>query len=141
MKRTYALSLVALAAAVLLAGLVYGVLQVAHLSEPAATTIYGPTVRRLWATTIVALAFGGVIVGAVALARPSGGFGAVPWGFAITMAGLIASINGGLVLAVAKGGPGSGNGVVGGAAALVLGLAAMAMGGLRLARSRASGRR
>ena len=35
-----------------------------------------------------------------------------------------------------KGGPGSGNGVIGGAAALVLGLIAMALGGLALARSR-----
>ena len=51
-------------------------------------------------------------------------------------AGLIAVINGGLNLAVASGGPGSGNGVVGGAAALVLGLIAMAAGGLALARSR-----
>jgi hypothetical protein len=50
------------------------------------------------------------------------------------MAGLIAAVNGGLNLAVAKGGPGSGNGVIGGAAALVLGLIAMALGGLALAR-------
>jgi hypothetical protein len=51
-------------------------------------------------------------------------------------AGLIAAVNGGLVLAVATGGPGSGNGVVGGAAALVLALVGMALGGLALARSR-----
>ena len=43
---------------------------------------------------------------------------------------------GGLVLAVADGGPGTGNGVVGGALALVLGLIAMVLGGLALARSR-----
>jgi hypothetical protein len=45
------------------------------------------------------------------------------------VAGLIAAVNGGLVLAIANGGPGSGNGVVGGAGALVLGLIAMALGG------------
>ena len=33
-------------------------------------------------------------------------------------------------LAIAKGGPGTGNGVIGGAAALVLGLIAMVLGGL-----------
>jgi hypothetical protein len=54
-------------------------------------------------------------------------------------AGLIAGLNGGLVLAVANGGPGTGNGVVGGAGALVLGLIALALGGLALARSRRSG--
>jgi hypothetical protein len=45
-------------------------------------------------------------------------------------------MNGGLNLAVANGGPGTGNGVVGGAAAFVLGLIGMALGGLVLARSR-----
>jgi hypothetical protein len=49
-------------------------------------------------------------------------------------AGLIAAVNGGLNLAVANGGPGTGNGVVGGAAAFVLGLIALALGGV--ARSR-----
>jgi hypothetical protein len=52
------------------------------------------------------------------------------------VAGLIAVVNGGLNLALAKGGPGSGNGVIGGAAALVLGLIAMVLGWLALARSR-----
>ena len=46
------------------------------------------------------------------------------------VAGLVASMNGGLNLVVANGGPGTGNGVVGGAAAVVLGLFAMAVGGL-----------
>jgi hypothetical protein len=41
-------------------------------------------------------------------------------------------------LVLADGGPGSGNGVVGGAAALVLGLAAVVLGGFGLARSRTS---
>ena len=55
------------------------------------------------------------------------------------VAGLIAVVNGWLVLAIATGGPGTGNGVVGGAGALVLGLIAMAFGGLALARSRRTG--
>src|SRR5262245_58553876 len=52
------------------------------------------------------------------------------------VAGLIAVVNGGLVLAVADDGTGSGNGVVVGAGALVLRLIAMVLGGLALARSR-----
>jgi hypothetical protein len=46
------------------------------------------------------------------------------------------AVNGGLNVAIATGGPGTGNGVVGGAAAFVLGLLAVAMGALALARSR-----
>jgi hypothetical protein len=52
------------------------------------------------------------------------------------VAGLIAVINGGLNLAVATGGPGTGNGVVGAAAALVLGLIALTLGGLGFVRRR-----
>ena len=55
------------------------------------------------------------------------------------LTGLIAMVNGGLNLAVATGGAGTGNGVVGGAVALVLGLIAMAFGGLARARSRRTG--
>ena len=41
MKRTFAIILAALAAAALFGGLVYAVLVAAHVSEPAATTVYG----------------------------------------------------------------------------------------------------
>jgi hypothetical protein len=136
MKRTLALTLVALAAAALFAGLVHLVLVAAHVSEPAATTVYGPTARRLWAGTIVGLALVGVAIGGLALARPASRFGTASGRLAAIVAGLIAVVNGGLVLAVATGGPGTGNGVVGGAGALVLGLIAMALGAVALARSR-----
>jgi hypothetical protein len=49
---------------------------------------------------------------------------------------VIALVNGGLNLGMATGGPGTGNGVVGGAAALLLGLIAMGLGGMALTRSR-----
>src|SRR5205809_646239 len=62
MKRTFALILAALAAAALFGDLVYAVLVAAHVSEPAATTIYGLTLRRLWATTAALLALVGVDV-------------------------------------------------------------------------------
>src|SRR6266404_1650022 len=139
MKRTFPIILAALAAAALFGGLVYAVLVAAHVSEPAATTVYGLTPRRLWATTIVVLALIGVVIGGLALARPGSRFGTASGrlgAIVALVAGLIAVVNGGLNLATANGGPGTGNGVVGGAGAVVLGLIAVAHGGLALARSR-----
>jgi len=142
MKKTFALSLGALAAAAMFAGLVHAVLVAANVSEPAATTVYGLTPRRLWATTAVGLALVGVVIGGLTVARSAGRIrirnrrmGAI----VALGAGLIAGVNGGLNLAMATGGPGTGNGVVGGAVAVVLGLMAMALGGLALARSRRVG--
>ena len=139
MKRTFAMILAALAAAALFAGLVHAVLVAAHVSEPAATTVYGLTPRRLWATTVAVLALVGVVIGGLALARPASRFGTASGrlgAIVALVAGLIAVVNGGLNLAIANGGPGTGNGVVGGAAAFVLGLIAVALGGLALARCR-----
>ena len=137
MKRTFVLFLAALAAVVVLAGLVYVVLVATHLSESAATTVQGPTTRRLWATTASVLALISVVIGGLAMVR-SASFGtAARLGMILALAaGLVAGINGALVLAVANGGLGSGNGVVGGAVALVLGLIGMITGGLALSRSR-----
>jgi hypothetical protein len=139
MKRTFVLILAALAAAALFAGLVHAVLVTAHVSEPAATTVYGLTPRRLWATTVALLALVGVIIGGLALRRSAGRIDTSSGRWRATVAlvaGLIAVVNGGLNLAFATGGPGTGNGVVGGAAALVLGLLAMVLGGLAISRSR-----
>src|SRR6516162_4349202 len=144
MKRSFALILAVLAAAGLFVGLVHAVLVAAHVSEPAATTVYGLTPRRLWATTVAVLGLFGVVIGGLALRRSAGrigtGNGNGRMGAVMALlAGLIAVVNGALNLAIAKGGPGSGNGVVGAAAALVLGLIAMALSGLALARSRRTG--
>jgi len=139
MKRTFAIIFAAVAAAALFGGLVYAVLVAAHVSEPAATTVYGLTPRRLWATTVAVLALIGVVIGGLALARPASRFGTASGrlgAIVALVAGLIAVVNGGLNLAIANGGPGSGNGVVGGAAAFVLGLIALAIGRLALARCR-----
>jgi hypothetical protein len=139
MKRTFAIILAALAAAALFGGLVHAVLVAAQVSEPAATTVYGLTPRRLWATTVVVLALSAVVIGGLALGRPVSRFGTASGrlgAIAALVAGLIAGVNGGLVLAIANGGPGSGDGVIGGAMALVLGLMGTALGGLALARSR-----
>jgi Family of unknown function (DUF6223) len=135
MKRTFAFIL--LAAIALFVLLVHAVLVAAHVSEPAATTVYGLTPRRLWATASAGLALAGVVIGALALRRSAGRPGNGRMGALVALvAGLIAVVNGGLNLAIATGGPGTGNGVVGGAAALVLGLMATALGVLALTRSR-----
>ena len=139
MKRTLAIILATLAAAAVFVGLVYAVLVAAHVSEPAATAVYGLTPRRLWATAAAVLALVGVVIGGLALARSASRFGTGSGELGAIVAlvsGLIAGVNGGLNLAVAKGGPGTGNGVVGGAAAFVLGLIALALGGLALTRCR-----
>ncbi len=139
MKRTSAIVLGILASAALFGGLVYAVLVAAHVSEPAITTVYGLTFRRLWATTAVLLALVGVIVGGLAVARPTGGFGIASGRLGASVAlimALLAVVNGALNLAIANGGPGTGNGVVGGAAALVLGLIGIVLGGLAQARCR-----
>src|ERR1041385_7145446 len=99
MKRTFALILAALAAAALFGGLVCAVLVAAHVSEPAATTVYGLTPRRLWATTATLLALVGVVVGGLALRRSGGRLGTSNgrMGAIVSLvAGLIALVNGGL---------------------------------------------
>jgi len=139
MNRTFAIILAIVAAAALFGGFVYGVLVAAHVAEPAATTVYGLTPRRLWATTAALVALVAVVTGGLALARPASRLGTASGRLGAKVAlvsGLIALVNGGLNLAVATGGPGTGNGVVGGAAAFVLGLIALALGGLALARCR-----
>ena len=138
-KRTFTYILVALAAFAIFAGLVHAVLVTAQVSKPATTTIYGPTTRRIWASTAAVLALASVIIG-VRTFRHSG-ISINPrnrkiWVFVTILLGLIALVNALLNLAMAKGGPGSGNGVVGAAAALVLGLTGMVLGLLALARYR-----
>ena len=134
MKRSFLLVLAALAAVALFVGLVHAALVAAHVSEPAATTVQGLTPRRLWATTAALLAVAGVVFGGLALRRAAGKRRAI----VALVAGLIAAVNGALNLAMATGGPGTGNGVIGGAAALVLGLFAMTLGGVAVMRSRAA---
>ena len=139
MKRTFAALLAALAAAAVLGGLVHVVLVATHLSEPAGTTVYGLTLRRLWASSAIAVALASVVIGGLALTRPAGRFGTASGRLGVIMAlstGLIAVVNGAINLAIATGGPGTGNGVVGAAAAVVLGLIGMVLGGLALVRFR-----
>src|SRR5262245_19013801 len=102
-KRISVLILAALAAAALFGGLVYAVPVAAHVAEPAATTVYGPTPQRLWATAVAGVALVGVVVGGLALARPASRFGTDSGRLGAVVAlmtGLIAVVNGGLNLAL-----------------------------------------
>jgi hypothetical protein len=131
MKRTLSLILALLVAFAVFAGLVHLVLVATHRADPAATTVRGLTAQRLWAAIAAGLALVSVVTGRMALTRRATRIAIV-----VMIAGLIAAINGGLVLAVANGGPGTGNGVIGGAAAVVLGIAAVALGGFAMSRAR-----
>ena len=137
-RRTLTLILAAPVVLAVFVGLVHGVLVASHVSDPAGTTVYGATPRRLWATAAAVLALGGMVIGGVALVRSVRQIGNRGRRGAIVAlwAGPIGAVNGALVLAVATGGPGSGNGVIGGAAAVVLGLIATVLGGWVFGRSR-----
>ena len=138
MRRTLIIIAAGLGATAVFAVLVHCVLVVAHASEPAANTVHAFTARRAWATTASLVALVGVFSGGMATYRSFRHAGTFERRGAIValVAGPIAGINGGLNLAVATGGPGTGNGVVGAAVAFVLGLIAIALGGAALARSR-----
>ncbi|MFJ3339280.1 DUF6223 family protein [Streptomyces sp. NPDC086766] len=108
------------------------------LAQSGEVGAYTLTAARFWATSAALLALVGVVIGGLALARSGRriGNGGENGAVVALVSGLIAVVGGAVNLAVADGGPGTGNGVVGGAVALVLGLIAMALGGLARARSR-----
>jgi hypothetical protein len=134
--------LLAAAAAALLGGIGLATPAAAHVSAQSAEVgAYTLTAARFWATAAALLALAGVVIGGLALARSARriGNGRTKGAMVALVAGLIAAVGGTLNLAVADGGPGTGNGVVGGAAALVLGLVATVLGRLALTRSRRTG--
>jgi Family of unknown function (DUF6223) len=141
MKATFIVCLVTAGALALLGVLAYSVLSVAGVSVPATTTVHGLTPRRAWATASAGLALLAAAIGGLAHVRlterldsPSGSRAMIGVGL-----GSVAALSGGLNVALARGGPGSGNGVVGGALALILGLVAVALGAVAFGR-RSAGR-
>lgn len=132
MKRTFIYILSTVAIAVLFVGLVSAVLKTAHVSQSSGATVQGMTSRRVWAIATDLLAIFGLVIGGLGLRRSSG-YTSSKLKIRSTVAiaaGLIAMVSGGLNLALATGGPGSGNGVIGGAAAVVLGLFATVLGAI-----------
>jgi hypothetical protein len=107
-----------------------------------AAPTYALTPGRLVASVAALLALAGVVIGGLALARPTSRIGTGSGGLGATIAlaaGLIGMVTGGLVVALAKGGPGTGYGIVGGYAALAVGLIATLLGWFALTRSRRTG--
>jgi uncharacterized membrane protein len=96
------------------------------------------TPARIWASVAALVALVGVVIGGLALARSRRriGNGGRKGAIVALVAGLTGVVNGAVNLAVADGGLGTGNGVAGGALALVLGLVGAVLGWLVLARSR-----
>jgi hypothetical protein len=112
---------------------VHPLLATAHLAaEPAATSASILTPGRSWSIVAAVLGLAGAIVGARALARSTRRWEAV----AALAAGAAGTIIGGVVVAAAEGGPNTGYGIVGGYLSIGVGLVAVLLGGLALARTR-----
>lgn len=91
------------------------------------------TPERIVGAVAALAALAGVVAGVLALSRPA------PRSLIALVAGLFGIIVGGLVVVTADGGPGTGNGIVGGWVALALGLIAIALGGVARSRARVTG--
>ncbi|MDX8142342.1 DUF6223 family protein [Lentzea sp. BCCO 10_0061] len=94
---------------------------------------YEMTAGRMWSLIGAAAGVFGVVMGVLALRRGRSGLVAA-------IAGGVAVVLGVVVVLMAKGGPGTGYGIVGGYVSLVVGLAAVALGVLarrRVARAAA----
>ena len=138
-KRIFTYIIVAIAVIALYLGLVHLVLMAANVSKSAPSVVNGLTSKRQFALVALGMGLISVIFGWRAFPksasrvtvnkRKSGHIAAI-------VTGLMAVIGGGWNLAIANGGPGSGNGVLGSAQALVLGLTGMFLGGLAMARFR-----
>jgi hypothetical protein len=100
-----------------------------------AVDAYALTTGRLLGAVAALVALAGVVVAVPALTRSGGRIGK-RGSVAGLVAGLIGMVVGGLVVANADGGPGTGGGIVGGFAALVIGLVAVVLGWTGLARAR-----
>ncbi|MFC4017104.1 DUF6223 family protein [Micromonospora sp. GCM10011542] len=115
----------------------------AHVSaQPVAASVYTMSAGRLGASVAAVLGLAGVIIGGLALARPTSrvGTGNGRLGATVALAaGLIGMALGGLVVATSDSGIGTGNGRGGAYVALVVGLIATALAGLALTRSRRTG--
>jgi len=138
-KRTFIYIIVAVAAIALYFGLVHLVLMAANVSKSAPATVYGLTSKRQFALVGLGMALISVVFGWRAFRKSASHisvFNRKNGPIVAIVTGLMAVIGGGLNLATANGGPGSGNGVLGSAQALVLGLTGMFLGGLTLVRFR-----
>ena len=138
-KRTFTYILVTIAVIALYFGLVHMILMAANVSKSAPSTVYGLTSKRQFSIGALGLALLSVIFGWRAFRKSAihtGILNGRNWPIVAIVTGLMAVIGSVLNLATANGGPGSGNGVLGSAQALVLGLTGMFLGGLAMVRFR-----
>ncbi|WP_084466869.1 DUF6223 family protein [Nocardia arthritidis] len=91
----------------------------------------GLTAGRFWSLVGVAVGLVGAVTGVRVLIHHTGRRSAMT----ALAAGVIGLLIGGLVVAAAKGGPGTGYGIVGGFLALAVGLAAATLGAIALNRN------
>jgi len=136
-KRTFTYILITIAAIAVYVGLVHLILVVANVSKSAPSTVYGLTSKRQFALIALGLALLSVILGWRTFLK-SAPHTSILHGKSLPViaivAGLIAVIGSVLNLATSNGGPGSGNGVLGSAQALVLGPTGILLGGLAIVR-------
>lgn len=90
-------------------------------------TTYGLTAGRFWSLVAAFAGIAGIVVGALALARRRR-FAGRRSPIVAMAAGVVGMAVGGAVVAAAKGGPGTGYGIVGGYVALVVGFIAIVLG-------------
>ena len=136
-KRTFTYIFFTIAAIALYFGLVHLILMVANVSKSAPSTVYGLTSKRQFALVALGLALLSVILGWQTFRKSAAHTSILhgkSWPVVAIATGLIAVIGSLLNLATSNGGPGSGNGVLGSAQALVLGLTGMFLGGLAMVR-------
>jgi hypothetical protein len=127
----------AIAVTVLMVGLGLAEPVAAQASGQASANAYTMTPKRFVASGGVAAGLVGAAIGALALTRSAGRAGVGRRkGIAALVLGPIALVMGGLVVATADGGIGTGNGLAGGIVAIVVGLIGTAAGALALVRSR-----
>jgi hypothetical protein len=119
-----------------MSGIHYGPAKGNIMQLTEATTVGSTlTFDRAVATAAALVALAAAIMGGLALARSAGARRLRRSQIALT-AGAAGTLVGVWVLAMADGGPGTGNGVVGGYASVVFGVIAVLLGGLAMALSR-----
>jgi uncharacterized membrane protein len=138
-KRIFTYIFIRIAAIALYFGLVHLILMVANVSKSAPSTVYGLTSKRQFALVALGLALLSVIIGWQTFRKSAARTSILhskSWPVIAIVTAMIAVIGGVFNLATSNGGPGSGNGVLGSAQALVLGFTGMILGGLAMVRFR-----